>query len=156
MNDAFSELYQWFDADALLMDYKPANGGWSIREILEHVSLTNHYLLILIRKGTGKAIERSARAQQNADDYMNDYVMDWDALNQVAQPGAFTWQRPEHMQPQAKMTLNEIADTLKLQEQECLSLLDSMKNGEGTHYKIRMTVNAMGKIDMYHYLYFLV
>jgi hypothetical protein len=51
MQQAFAELDEWFDLDTSLVSYQPADGGWSIREILEHVSLTNHYLLILIKKG---------------------------------------------------------------------------------------------------------
>ncbi len=38
-------------------NYKPGNGGWTINEILEHIGLTNHFLLILIDKGTNKALQ---------------------------------------------------------------------------------------------------
>lgn len=153
MLDAFRELDRWFDVDASLMKYKPADGGWSIHEILEHVSLTNHYLLILIRRGTFKAIERSMRhPQENIDDY----ELNREKLQLIGEPGAFSWNRPEHMRPHGKVQLNDIRQQLTLQGEDCLALLDSMKNGEGIYYKIQMTVNSLGKIDMYHYLYFLM
>src|SRR5262245_14978768 len=51
----FADVDKWFDCDEALLDHVPPRGGWTIRQILEHVSLTNHFLLILIRKGTKKA-----------------------------------------------------------------------------------------------------
>ena len=39
---------------------------------------------------------------------------------------------------------------------ECLSCLDQLKNGEGVLHKTTMSVNDLGKIDVYHYIVFLV
>lgn len=52
----FDNVNTWFEISIDLLDYTPSNNGWTIRQILEHISLTNHYLLILIRKGAQKAI----------------------------------------------------------------------------------------------------
>jgi hypothetical protein len=60
------------------------------------------------------------------------------------------------MEPKGVLSLNEVKSTLKEQMQECLVLLDQMTNGEGRLYKTMMSVNDLGKIDMYHYIYFLV
>jgi hypothetical protein len=45
----------------------------------------------------------------------------------------------------------------RLQEQlaECLVWLDQLGQGAGILYKTTMTVNDLGKIDVYEYLYFL-
>jgi hypothetical protein len=61
LTQTFDELFEWFNIDSELLNYTPDNNGWSIRKILEHVSLTNHYLLMLISKGARKALERSKK-----------------------------------------------------------------------------------------------
>lgn len=93
----FKSIDLWFDKDAELRSYKPQNGGWTIDQILEHIGLTNHFLLILIDKGTNKALANIS-----------------------------------------KLDINE-----------------ELKNGEGVLYKTTMTVNDLGKIDVYEYIYFL-
>ena len=50
----------------------------------------------------------------------------------------------------------EVKEKLIEQKQECLSLLNQIPNGEGVLFKTMMSVNNLGKIDVYHYLYFLV
>lgn len=52
----FNNIDIWFDKNRTLRQYKPQNGGWTIDQILEHIGLTNHFLLILIDKGTNKAL----------------------------------------------------------------------------------------------------
>ena len=44
----------WFDKPQALRQFKP-QAGWTIDEILEHIALTSHFLLIIIEKGTDKA-----------------------------------------------------------------------------------------------------
>lgn len=60
LSQTLSDYQDWFDIKSDVLSYKP-QVGWSIEQILEHVTLTNHFLLILIRKGTRKAIELSKR-----------------------------------------------------------------------------------------------
>ncbi|MBC7864438.1 MAG: DinB family protein, partial [Bacteroidia bacterium] len=48
----FAEIDIWFSKEEDLRNYKPKSGGWNINEVLEHIALTNHFLLILIEKGT--------------------------------------------------------------------------------------------------------
>ena len=48
LTQTFDELFEWFNIENELLNYTPDNKGWSIRKILEHISLTNHYLLMLI------------------------------------------------------------------------------------------------------------
>ena len=59
LGKTFDDLFYWFKNDDQLLDHRPSNNGWTIRQILEHISLTNHFLLILIRKGVIKSIEKS-------------------------------------------------------------------------------------------------
>jgi DNA-binding Lrp family transcriptional regulator len=65
------------------------------------------------------------------------------------------WNRPEHMIPTGTMSLNEISKNLNSQKNQCLNYLDEMPNGEGVLYRTTMTVNQLGKIDVYQYIYFL-
>ena len=48
--------------------------------------------------------------------------------------------------------------SVKLNEKlnDCLHLLSQIENGEGVLHKTTMSVNGLGKIDVYHYMYFLV
>jgi DinB superfamily len=151
---AFTDLFLCFEANDELLDYRPAKGGWTIREVLEHVSITNHFLLILIRKGTAKAVEIAK--DKNYDDLLLNYNLDWEKLKMIGEHNSFKWNRPEHMEPKGTLSLNEIKSTLKEQMLECLSFLDQMPKGEGVLYKTMMSVNDLGKIDVYHYIYFLV
>jgi hypothetical protein len=154
LTQTFDELFKWFNIGSELLHYAPNNREWSIRKILEHISLTNHYLLILIRKGTVKAIEMSRRTEYASA--LTDYDLDWDRMKVIGQHKSFEWSRPEHMEPRGRKPPAEIQLQLQLQLNECLQLLQRMPQGEGTLYKTMMTVNNLGKIDVYHYIYFLV
>ena len=154
LSKAFADLFLCFEANDELLDYRPAKGGWTIREVLEHVSITNHFLLILIRKGTAKAVEIAK--DKNYDNFLLNYDLDWEKLKMIGEHNSFKWNRPEHMEPNGTLSLNEIKSTLKEQMLECLSFLDQMPKGEGVLYKTMMSVNDLGKIDVYHYIYFLV
>jgi hypothetical protein len=122
LNGSFEDLFHWFDSDDKLLDHSPLNGGWTIRQILEHISLTNHFLLILIRKGVFRSIEKA-----NGTDYSElliNYDLDWDRLKMIGEHRSFEWNRPQHMEPMKKISLIDIKLTLEQQLQECLSLLE--------------------------------
>jgi hypothetical protein len=155
LTGSFDDLGYWCDkSDEMTLNYSPANGGWSIKQILEHISLTNHFLLILIRKGTKRSIEMANNTEYSS--LLADYDLGWDKLKLVGEHRSFEWNRPQHMEPTNKILLIEIKEKLFEQKQECLSLLNQIPNGEGMLYKTMMSVNNLGKIDVYHYLYFLV
>ena len=59
------------------------------------------------------------------------------------------------MEPKAEKTLVQVRQQLKDQVKQCFDNLDKLKNGEGVLYKTTMTVNDLGKIDVYEYIYFL-
>jgi DinB superfamily len=154
LNSVFKQVDNWFDLDEALLCYNPYNGGWSVSRILEHVSLTNHFLLILIRKGMIKAIERSAATF--LEPLLHGYDLDWSKLQAIGEHRAFKWNRPEHMEPAGTIPMYEVRARLKLQLAETIGCLNQLMKGEGILYKTTMSVNDLGKIDVYHYIYFLV
>ena len=149
----FSEIDGWFDKDASLMGYKPDSGGWSINEILEHIALTSHFLLILIEKGSRKALANTLNL--NLEEELNNYNFHRDKIEEVGRHESFAWVRPEHMDPKGERSLEEIRQQLKDQLNQCLEVLSKLPNGEGVLSKTTMTVNDLGKIDVYEFIYFL-
>jgi hypothetical protein len=153
LDSTFNDIDLWFDKEADLKSYKPKNGGWTIDQILEHIGLTNHFLLILIEKGTNKALANISKLDINEE--LKNYVSHRDKLTEVGLHKSFNWIRPEHMEPKAEKTLVQVRQQLKEQVKQCFDNLDKLKNGEGVLYKTTMTVNDLGKIDVYEYIYFL-
>jgi len=149
----FDEVYEWFNVNEGQLNYEPKNGGWNIRKVLEHISLTNHFLLILIKKGTIKSIAKAKNTVYAR--LLIDYDIDWIKLKAIGEHQSFYWNRPEHMEPTGTVDLAAIKSKLQQQLTESLDYLTQLKNGEGILYKTTMSVNDLGKIDVYHYLVFL-
>lgn len=153
LHDTFNEVDTWFDKDFDLRNFRPSNGGWTINEILEHIGLTNHFLLILIRKGTQKSLQNIHGLDLKTE--LENHVFQFDKLDEVGLHKSFAWIRPEHMEPSGSKPLSEVREQLKNQVVECNQALEQLKNGEGVLYKTTMTVNDLGKINVYEYIYFL-
>ncbi len=149
----FDALASWFGAAGSLRHFRPANGGWTIAENLEHVALTNHYLLILIEKGATKALQNAHGLDLTTELAARQSVRA--RLDEINQPGAFTWMRPDHMAPQGLKTGPEVAATLRQQLLQCQAVLNRLPNGEGVLYKTTMSVHDLGKLDVYDFVYFL-
>jgi hypothetical protein len=150
----FAVTDEWFDREHPLRCFKPSSGGWSINEVLEHVMLTNHYLLILIEKGADKALRASSTTSVSGLQLEN-YSLVNPAMLEIAQPDAFTWERPEHHQPTGQTPMQEVRRTMRDQLEQYLYILDLLPNGEGILHRTTMSVNNLGKLDVYQYLYFL-
>jgi DinB superfamily len=153
LTSTFDAIDKWFDKSSEIHDYQPTNGGWTVGQVLEHTALTNHYLLILIDKGTQKALNNLRNV--NLTEALSQYEFHRDKLTEVGLHQSFEWIRPEHMEPKGGSTLTEVRATLKKQLNRCYNYLDLLKNGEGVLYKTTMSVNDLGKIDVYEYIYFL-
>lgn len=153
LNATFKNIDLWFDKDDVLRHYRPHNGGWTIAQILEHISLTNHFLLILIDKGTNKALQNTSNLDIEKE--LNNYIFHRDKLIEIGLHKSFDWIRPAHMEPVGQKVSIEIRQQLQEQLHLCLNYLDRLKNGEGVLCKTTMTVNNLGKIDVYEYIYFL-
>jgi len=149
----FDEIDGWFEKDKEVLDFLPANGGWTVQQILERIYLTNFYLLILIEKGSKKAMRNYTGLDLNAE--IKNYSFNKEKFEEVGKYGYFDWIRPEHMEPKGDLSLNEIRNLIAQQYHQCLGYLKLMKNGEGLLCKTTMTVNELGKINVYEYIYFL-
>lgn len=150
---SFNEVDKWFDKDNKTLNYQPSNGGWTVQQVLEHIYLTNFYLLILIEKGSKKAMRNYNDLDVNNE--IKNYNFNQEKFEKVGKYGAFEWIRPGHMEPKGELGLKEIRSLISLQYHQCLNYLDTMKNGEGLLCKTTMTVNDLGKINVYEYIYFL-
>lgn len=153
LTTVFTEVDDWFDKPVEVRTYRPINNGWTINEILEHISLTSYFLLKLIDKGTMKALKNINGLDLAAE--LKSYVFERDKLDEIGIYKSFAWIRPQHMEPTGQVSLEEVRDTIREQKDKCIAYLDSMPNGEGVLYQTTMSVNELGKIDVYEYIYFL-
>ncbi|HEY5514278.1 MAG TPA: DinB family protein [Geomonas sp.] len=146
----FLLLDGWFERPAEELEARPDYpGAWTIAEHLEHVCLVNHFLLLTIRKGCGKACRRAGSVP------LPEAESDLALLSPVAVPDAFQWSPPSHMVPTGRREPAEIRAGLRSQCNECLDLLAGMPAGEGRLCTVRMSVHGLGRLDMYQWLYFL-
>lgn len=148
-----AEADRWCEKDEVAVNYYPSNGGWTIAQILEHIYLTNFYLLILIEKGVNKAMRNYKSLDLESE--IKNYNFNAEKFAAVGEYGAFIWIRPEHMEPKGELKLSEIRNLISLQYKRCLDYLDLMRNGEGLLCTTTMTVNELGRINVYEYIYFL-
>jgi len=149
---AFALLDRTFDEDEEFLRFN--SGGWSVTQILEHVTLTNHYLLLLIKKGADKAIKRAETTELN-EAMFDQYTLATPAMEEIGMPSSFQWINPDHMNPTGVEPLYHVRTKLRHQLCECLDQLDLLKNGEGILHTTTMSVNNLGKLDVYQYIYFL-
>ena len=148
-----AKVFEWFDKEEAVKNYRPADNGWTISEILEHIALTSHFLLILIDKGTEKAL-RNVKNLSLAS-LLAEFDYNLDNLEAIGALKSFHWIRPEHMEPKGMKTEFEIKSDLISQLHRCLNQLEKLRNGEGLLFKTTMTVNDLGKLNVYEYIYFL-
>lgn len=149
----FAEVNTWFDKPADLREFRPSTNGWTISEVLEHISLTSHFLLILIDKGVAKALKNVNNLDLQQE--LAHYHFEKEKLDEVGLYQSFAWIRPEHMEPTGNVPFAQVRETIHNQTERCLTHLQNMPNGEGVLYQTTMTVNNLGKIDVYEYIYFL-
>ncbi len=145
----FDDLDLLFDQPAALRTYIPADGGWSVDDLLEHITLTSHFLLIVIRNGAATCRKRAARQPILPGE------SDLDQLAQIGHPDAFPWLRPAHMEPQRLQRSDEVRAAMRVQRADCLAILEQLGDGAGSLHRVRMSVQALGKLDMYQWLFFL-
>lgn len=150
---AHSTILKWFNEDESIKNYRPKDGGWTILEILEHIALTSHFLLKLIDKGADKAL-RNVKSL-DLDKLLAEFEFDLDKINRIGEHKSFDWIRPEHMEPTGNKSELEIKDELISQLNRCINQLSRLSNGEGLQHKTTMTVDDLGKINVYEYVYFL-
>jgi hypothetical protein len=153
LKKVFEDVEIWFSKMEQIQKYKPYSGGWSVEQILEHISLTNHYLLIIINRAKEKSIKMPRVSNSLGYSYEPNVL---GKLDEVSVRDAFSWARPVHMEPKGEKPLEEVKTMIREQVEKCLEILKVLKNGEGLDRKITMSVHQIGKIDVYQYIYFLV
>lgn len=152
--DVRHALSEWLHENSDVLAYKPKSGGWTGLQILEHVMLTSHYLLLIIDKASAKAKQRSMSKPIETD--WERYELEPELLREVGIHRSFSWVRPDHMEPTGNVLLDQIESTMMEQFDRCEAHLSQLKNGEGVLCKTTMTVNGIGKMDVYQYIYFLI
>lgn len=150
---AHNALIEHTELGEALLNFRVATGSWSIREIIEHVSLTSHFLLIIIDKSAAKS--RRKATPEVLVEALKNATFDPDRLNNIGQHRSFAWERPDHMEPTGKPTLTELIDNLVSQRLRCLEHLDDLRDGAGLLHTTTMTVDHLGRLNTYEYIDFL-
>jgi hypothetical protein len=150
LTSIFAEVDAWFDRSGDVRAFRPPDGGWTVDEVLEHVTLTNRYLLLVIRKSTGKALARAARGEPVVEG-----ESDLRRLEPIGVRGSFRWPRPDHMVPAGGVSAEEVRSLMRDQVREGLDLLGRLGGGEGSLHRVRMSVDDSGRLDVYQWLQFL-
>ena len=148
-----ARVLNWFRKEEALLSYRPDDQGWTVAEILEHIALTSHFLLKLIDKGANKALRNVKGISLEEEIQLFDF--DLARMEAIGIHGSFAWIRPEHMEPKGIRTLADIQGELTGQLRRCLNWLTELKHGEGLLHKTTMSVNDLGKLNVYEYIYFL-
>lgn len=146
----FEHLDTFFDLAPDLRQVQPAKDEWSIDEILEHITLTNHFLMLTLKQSLKKVLRR---AQEQP---LPEGESQLERIKHISDPDAFGWIRPEHMEPTRQVTSDDVRRRMRSQRDECLQILGQIQQGEGRLHRVRMSVQQLGKLDMYEWLYFLV
>lgn len=150
LDDIAVETDRWFDRPSELRCVRPSGGGWTIDEILEHITLTNRFLLLTCEKHRRIALHRAKRG-----DRVPDGESDLDRMESIGQRGSFEWIRPAHMEPSGTTDPVHVRETMRQQWEECIAILGVLDGGIGALCAVKMTVNDLGKIDLYQWLYFI-
>jgi hypothetical protein len=153
INNAFTMTNHWLGESQGLLNYQPTSGGWTALEILEHVMLTNSFLLKFIEKGTVKALRKAAATNGLVN--WNQYLLNRKDLWEIGIHRSFQWMRPNHMEPSRNASVLEIRLLLDEQKAACLNCLEQLRGGEGFLHKTTLSVNNIGKLDVYGYIEFL-
>lgn len=148
-----AKVLKWFDSPDEMLNYCPKDGGWTVSEILEHIGLTSYYLLILIDKAADKALRNIN--DLSLEKQLDEFKFDLERINTIGVHKSFEWIRPEHMEPSGEKGALAVKDQLISQLYKCLTHLETLKDGQGLLYQTTMSVNQLGKINVYEYIYFL-
>lgn len=154
ITETFGELEDWLSRDRDTLKLRTPGEEWSVGEILEHICLADKYLLMLIEKGRRRALKKVDQAA--IANKLENYELSDARLEEIGVNDSFEWKPPKHMVPTGTMTLEEIRKELAGQEARLRENLELMKNGEGVLAETAMSVNSLGKLDVYQYIYFLL
>ena len=151
----FAVMDGWFDKPISLRRYKPVDKGWNINEVLEHIMLANHYLVIVIDRSRAGAWKKSEASGATAG-LQESYELSTPALLELTDPEAIAWQCHNHHQPLGKRLPSDIRRELRNHLETCLITLEMLPNGEGALHQTPVAFNNIGKLDVYQQVYFLI
>lgn len=147
----FGTVDQYFELPENVLVHRLNDSSWSIREVLEHIALANHYLMLTLSKHQDKADRRAKNSQE-----VEMSQIDWEHMRLIGQRGSFVWPHPEHMTPSGKVDSGEVQARIADQKNRLLESLDQMQDGRGLLCSIKMSVQSLGKINLYQWMYFIV
>lgn len=152
--ELFAEVDAWFDKPEALQEFKPANGGWNVHQNLEHLWFANFFLLTSINKAKRKALKKAEEVSIEDIFYSVEQLI---KLEEIGVHNGFKWRHRANTSPsrEGRINLVEVRDTLKEQLAQILDTLDSLQDGQGTLVKTTISVNDIGKLDVYEFIYFL-
>jgi hypothetical protein len=138
----------WLDKPGTLLDFRPEPSAWTVREVCEHVALTNRFLLILVEKIATRSRSRSERG--DAPPPLPSPIA---SLTELASRD-FRWKHPEHMTPTGTVPLGDVRSELDAQRERARALIQSFPAGEGALHRIRMSVvgGEDDRLDLYQFL----
>lgn len=147
--NTFNHVFDVFTIREDVLYYKPANEGWSIYQVLEHILLANHFLLRIVDKQKEKAMQLAKSSAQLQ--VVEAYALDIAKLKRMELTGSYVWVPQKYTEPHGDVPLLQIKMSLHDQLNESLALLQNKQVIEAL-----ITTYHAGKIDALHYLYFLI
>lgn len=126
---------------------RPAGGGWTGAEVLEHVARMHRFVLVLIEKVAARSRARLARGER--------WPTAPPGLDVVAGLAASErrWSHPAHMTPTGVLAPAEAAERIARDRARLLELLDALPSGEGTLHRIRMSaIEGDDRLDLYQWI----
>ncbi len=151
LHETFASLLRVTEEPEEFLRFAPAPGEWSGLSVLEHVTLTDRYLLRLAEK-----IARKCRARLARGEPWPKAAPRHEVLAQVAHDRR-PWRHPEHMTPTGSVSPAAVARRLHDDAAQVAAILDSIPPGAGTLHRIRISVLPEGedRLDLDQMLDFL-
>jgi hypothetical protein len=146
----FASLDRSFDDRREFLHF--TTGNWSAMQILQHVSIANDDLLVVIRDAAFKAIELAKEAER-LDEWFDEYNLVSFETEDFLNYKSTAWIKSNQLP--TDLSLHQIRSTLRAQLGECFDYIDLLKNGEGVLYKSRGFIPRAGELDVYHLVFFL-
>ena len=148
LTNTFNRVFDVFAIREDVLYYQPANNGWSIHQVVEHLVLANYFLLRIVNKQTDRAMQISdivgAKHPEN-------YQLDMARLKSMELSGSYIWVPQRFTEPSGDMPLLQLKMTLHDQLNESLMVLD-----DNSAIEAIINMYEHGRLDALHYLYFLV
>lgn len=122
---------------------------WTPLQVLEHISLTSEYLLIIIDKLYYKVLKQNVLYKDKFD-YAPRIKIIRDTIH-----GHKKWENPKHHYPDRNYSLIQIKERFQSQEEKLIEIIEKLRFHEKRNY-LRTMSNLEIKLDCYEWIYFLI